>query len=915
MHTSPGAAVAVPPPPPPPALLWPPPPKLALTGFGTGTAASAAAVERVWREAEEPQEEHEGDRRARERRLRERVAHLEAQLAAREEELAEQRRRLAERDAHVGELQAAVEGLRAELAARAPAAQGAPAAGQGAPALRPWPLATRTECVVRELEADHILPSTGLWEACPALPTVTLLASSVSAAPSAAPQSSSEAVAASIDASQHEDVADVASPAAQAAAASIDASQHEVMEGEAADEEPAAFPSPGADAANANRPQLLELVSGLLHRKREALSRERGDAAGDRLQELDEDIARVERELAIQQSCARTPQKSPLQERRTATHPTGTIGVSNSSPNAVSHSSARLTPPSQGSTATPFTAGAGPGGPSPDDQREPGHPDGETEGDAAQWPGLGTPSPMPPSYAVAESATPSADVGTFQDGNTTAANTPSRYANAGTSLTAPPQMPVRPPPAWPWGTQSDEADLFEQLDLEPYGLACRAELRPADEAAAEQPEVDLVAQAALVPPMPAGDVGGATVAADTGDAVLIGSARPGVPSAAARRSAAAAGSGAANSDVELIASAHDASRVVGEGAACQEESGGGSAAAGPIHGTTQQDGVDIASSDSAAPSGRSALVLTQPPPLADSSSIVGKRLAVPEPPIRGKENLRPGVSTPPPPPRPSVSAEGGLPKAGHSAFAGVWASPPPRAALRARAASTPGRRVASSFGSSLGLFRETPSPHAALPQRSPVVLLQPRSLFTSPSPPRYSEAAEREPLDWASPIGVRSSGSTNVDEAGVLGALSSADPPLPPPLPAGTGGVATGRPATAHGMAVPAWCTTAPAQRGAIPVTALQLPLARSPSAPSFAACGLGVGGTPPRRTSGGGGPVAVGRCTGGGRSASGVARGGGDTPRNLTDWRRSLALARRQDEPEQGQRAHSRPARPVPWR
>eukprot|EP00927_Polykrikos_kofoidii_P023049 TRINITY_DN21342_c0_g1_i1.p1 TRINITY_DN21342_c0_g1~~TRINITY_DN21342_c0_g1_i1.p1 ORF type:complete len:2035 (-),score=330.97 TRINITY_DN21342_c0_g1_i1:125-6229(-) len=77
-----------------------------------------------------------------------------------------------------------------------------------------------------------------------------------------------------------------------------------------------------------------------------------------------------------------------------------------------------------------------------------------------------------------------------------------------------------------------------------------------------------------------------------------------------------------------------------------------------------------------------------------------------------------------------------------------------------RVVSTPGRRVPASFGST-GLFRETPSPRgggfgkSGSPLRllaTPNTTINPRSLFASPSPPRYAAGSDMEPSDWGTPI-------------------------------------------------------------------------------------------------------------------------------------------------------------------
>lgn len=181
----------------------------------------------------------------------------------------------------------------------------------------------------------------------------------------------------------------------------------------------------------------------------------------------------------------------------------------------------------------------------------------------------------------------------------------------------------------------------------------------------------------------------------------------------------------------------------------------------------------------------------------------------------------------------------------------VMASPSPPCA---RAASTPGRRAASSFGSS-GLFRETPSPRtsskAGRDVSSPAPALQPKSLFLSPSPPRYAGSSFE---GFLRPV---------------------------PPVPGST--------------AVPAW----PAAPAKSPVKCLPpkvpVQMSRSPSAPSL-------------------GSKASSHATGHRHELK--ARGDGSTPRNLTDFRKSLELALLRekgaaDDPEKS-KSHRKP---VPWR
>lgn len=62
---------------------------------------------------------------------------------------------------------------------------------------------------------------------------------------------------------------------------------------------PYTSPSPMVKPKSPRRPELLEFVGSLLRRKRRALARDLGDEDGKRLQELDEDISRVDEELAL----------------------------------------------------------------------------------------------------------------------------------------------------------------------------------------------------------------------------------------------------------------------------------------------------------------------------------------------------------------------------------------------------------------------------------------------------------------------------------------------------------------------------------------------------------------------------------------------------------------------------------------
>lgn len=737
------------------------------------------------------------------------VAQLEAQLAEREQQLASTCQRIAEQDARMEEQDVVLEALRAELAVRD---------GRPVPEADGKPPLDLPACRSGLADADPE-PQLGTWEACPPPPLVRLLltASTTSLARSEGdcPEDKPAVLALEqLEGTPGEDT------------------------GKDGDE-----PLPKALEPPLRRdPQLLKVLSGLLHRKRAALVKDgSGCDAAAKLEQLDADIRRVEHELDGQQpftlsdgaatpGCdelqaeehsstmqARTPEKPPPLE--SALHPVGVTPVDDrtASP-GVRDTRARLTPPSQGSTATPATAVLTPERPSPDEQ---GEIQAATGGEF-----LEIPSPMVP--RIREAVPPPRAAWQFQ-------------AGAPIKPVASAVAAVRPPSGWPWIPQAAEAEGLEgKVEQPPAADTSEIEVRSAMDAPSQYPPTESKTRRSVT---------------DSGDAVLIGSARPFVldnptncPGATTRP------------DCELQSISKE------DAVGCHHRRGKRAPSAG---GSSSGSG------------GRSALGLTQHVP-STSSSATGKSLAGSEPSTRGKENLHPGTSTPPPPARPSASAEADLPKAGFRGFAGVWASPP--SPIRARAASTPGRRVAASFGSSLGLFRETPSPRGSLVQRSPVIL-QPQSLFVSPSPPRYSNS-EQEPLDWAPSGGVFSSASTAAEEG--------TGPPLPPPLPGKVGRVPS---ATPHLSLLPSWCTAAPATAGAP---------TRSPSAPSLANC-LGQA-TPPRRL-GAGVPFVVGPC----RNSPAVVRNGGDTPRNLTDWRKSLALARRQDETAEAPQARGK--RRAPWR
>lgn len=196
--------------------------------------------------------------------------------------------------------------------------------------------------------------------------------------------------------------------------------------------------------------------------------------------------------------------------------------------------------------------------------------------------------------------------------------------------------------------------------------------------------------------------------------------------------------------------------------------------------------------------------------------------------------------------------------------------PSPSPAFERRAASTPGRRAASSFGSS-GLFRETPSPRIILQQRSPATtpvpppLPQPRSLFGSVSPPRYRNNAQLLE-DW-----------TNAT-ATLLQGTSAAGPSPSKPVPAW-----------------PAFDSNSPVK--ALPRASAIAMVNRSPSAP--------VLGEKSRKAAEG--DVKFRRTS----NISGRLLD--DTPSNLTDFRKSLELATRQKDDRPCSRSRLKKA--APWR
>lgn len=271
-----------------------------------------------------------------------------------------------------------------------------------------------------------------------------------------------------------------------------------------------------------------------------------------------------------------------------------------------------------------------------------------------------------------------------------------------------------------------------------------------------------------------------------------------------------------------------------------------------------------------------------------------------------------------PPPKAAASAAGSPPPLpeGHAEHGFAVIS-----SIRSaqRPTSTPNRRVPASY-SSAGLYRETPSPRAGMPHRdrgSPIRV--PAALFASPSPPRYS-GSELDPSDWASPIhpSFFSRAHSPAAVASVQASpvhLMPATSPLPPPPRAIHGqsqapmsppvfgpplrSVARS-PGTGTATSTP---SASPAGRRTAPVVAAHH-LSRSPSAPIMPSGSANAPAT-----------AVVAFVSSAGAD---LGHGAGDTPRNLTDWRRSMQGWKRQDE---GGNANSRASSSsragprVPWR
>jgi len=294
---------------------------------------------------------------------------------------------------------------------------------------------------------------------------------------------------------------------------------------------------------------------------------------------------------------------------------------------------------------------------------------------------------------------------------------------------------------------------------------------------------------------------------------------------------------------------------------------------------------------------------------AASLSAVGQSVAEAKAAFRGKENR-----TPPPPMAPSQISS--------ASSATTLAKAPPKAAplgvetvaSLTRSSSTPQKRLPTmSCGASAGLFHKTPSPrprshHRTSPSSAPAapLLLQPRSLlFGSPSPHRYIGALEQDTLDWTSPIrpirpvracrgpppdthvdgneqvkgcDTQSAIGQQVDPIGASGSAANCTLAESPVQVNRTPAKVVGSPAGLMGSPARLGLGSSPA-RTATPVR----PYMRSPSATSLLGSPASSCGT---------------RDSGGQRQRSvGGALGSGDTPRNLTDWRKSLQMAKRQEE------------------
>lgn len=267
----------------------------------------------------------------------------------------------------------------------------------------------------------------------------------------------------------------------------------------------------------------------------------------------------------------------------------------------------------------------------------------------------------------------------------------------------------------------------------------------------------------------------------------------------------------------------------------------------------------------------------------DGATVAARGIAVDEQHTShcGKENVRPPETQEIFTPRPTLGEAAAKASPLQQGAPCLLASPSP---LCVRAQSTPGRRAASSFGSS-GLFRETPSPRTK-PQRGdaklqspmPSVALQPKLLMFSP-PPRY--------------------GGTAPQHAATHPTSCSPARPATPPLP----GSGMGCCGTSPNKAVPAFPLGA--QRHSpirvLPGGVSATVVTRSPSAPC-----LGRGDAVLARHGG----RWLSRAT----AKDGEAVDGG-TPRNLLGFRKSLEMALKTDASQARNQQQQQQQRAKPWK
>eukprot|EP00931_Biecheleriopsis_adriatica_P025227 TRINITY_DN15542_c1_g1_i1.p1 TRINITY_DN15542_c1_g1~~TRINITY_DN15542_c1_g1_i1.p1 ORF type:complete len:604 (-),score=103.09 TRINITY_DN15542_c1_g1_i1:92-1645(-) len=469
-----------------------------------------------------------------------------------------------------------------------------------------------------------------------------------------------------------------------------------------------------------NRPEMLLLVAGLLRRKREGLLKQGdGPEVVEQLQGVEEDLVRVERELAWISRRSKEPERAGTPRRQSP----DTVWPDEH--DAAKTQSSRQSPPSAGSTATPATAAPAALSPSPLPH-------------VSQAPGTWR-------SHVAEGAEGEPETAGSHNSGADLQND-KHGAVEDLALPATTQLLVPPTPPATW--ISPETPVPGELQKSEVQEGCEY---VGEECSKADPDKDS-------PKPTSHEIPKLSPAAESGDAVLMGSARVSAHGAPARAAA-----------------------------------------------------------------------------------------ADPEKPC-GKENVEPEIQEVVTPRRVLEKAAA---KASPLQRAPILlASPSPPCA---RAASTPGRRAASSFGST-GLFRETPSPRASKHQRespspSPAPgLVQPRSLLFSP-PPRYGGGSQ----------------------------LTVSPPPR------------MQVPGDSRPSAVPAWPFA-----GNSPVKCLPgVTVARSPSAPC-----LGQGAAKS------------------GKHSKPCGSGGG-TPRNLLDFRKSLEMALQKDGKgvHRMRQKQRKAAPPAPWR